>query len=270
MIKSINYLNSENVRQKYSLQKSGGMRFVTVFTGKKANVTSSAQDYRQYLFDKSVLLGQRIKKLQTFLPDVGNIDSIPNCVTKPGQPIKLKRVGSDKSCTGTIREILPLSAVKEYSKLKTAIDNTWIPYQQKHNPTATILHPLRDAKFDQGMTFLVLEVDGKIQGLAALQADGRRFLIRELNTAPWNQGSSAKIKGVGTALMARLVSACFESNNFPVSLFAVDNPNTINFYKKLGMQPTRIMHYFDKTFHGFRFSKEQAVEFLKKFQKAHL
>lgn len=238
------------------------------FTGKKPTAANPANgDYAAYLADKSRLIREKVKRLQSFSPDLANIDSIPSCVLRPGQEIHLTRVGSDKPCVGRIREILPLSPVKEYSKLKTAIDNTWIPYQQRHNPSATILHPLRDAKFDQGMFTLALEADGKVQGIGALTVDRGRFLVRELNSAPWNQGSTAKIKGVGTAIMARLVSMCFESNNLPVNLFAVNDPSTIAFYKGIGMQPTRIMRYFEKTFHGFRFDRKSAIAFLKRFQK---
>ena len=210
---------------------------------------------------------QMAKQIQKFYCNV--FEDIPKNIVPADGIVTLFDNDMGKNVNGKITEIPPLSEPLLYADLYKGIDR-WTEYQQKYNE-GTVLHLFRKHNIPQSWYLLRLDIAGVLEGVVGIEVKREHFWVRELNTAPWNQESAAfgfiKYKGVGLALMARIISICFQCGRFPLKLYAVSNHNTINFYTNLGGKNVKGYNYFKATYPGFEFDKEQCKEVLKKFNK---
>ena len=108
--------------------------------------------------------------------------------------------------------------------------------------------------------------DGRLQALANVEIQNDGILWgRSLNTAPWNQGTNAEIRGCGKAIIARMVSFCLETGN-NIMKFATNKPENVKFYKSLGMVEDGTRNFNGEIHTVLKFDKQSMELFLNKYQ----
>ncbi len=222
--------------------------------------------YLEHLKKQRQILTQKFKtkdeKFNKFLPKE-NVE-LPWNILKDGQSVYLQNVQKAKPIFGDIKDIPPFSDKSEYNKLTAEIKKQWL---RKPYPQADILPPYKSCTLYPDAHYFTLRTDdGRLQAIAnvEIQKDGIIW-GRSLNTAPWNQGSDAEIRGCGKAIIARMVSFCLETGNHTMK-FATDKPENIKFYKNLGMVEDGTRN-FNGTIHiVLKFDEESMKTFLNKYQ----
>ena len=229
------------------------------------------ENYKKMLLEKREMLKERLNgksaNLQRFLPDKNSIESLPVNILKPSQKVYLHDSTSVKPCLGEIREISPYSNPSYYKNIKNCIKNTWIPYAKKHNPNAEILEAYKNGKFYEDATYVTLWANGELQAIGNVEAQNDGCLWgRGLNTAPWNQGETPKIKGAGTAILMRRLALCLETGNSTFKI-ATKNKQLIDYYQRLGMQKNEIKSFSGVDYQVLSIDKEGMKKALKTYQK---
>ena len=213
--------------------------------------------------------------LKSYLPDLDKINSLPTFILKDNQLVYLKNTQSTAPCMGRVKDIMPFSNDNLYHNIFDYIENVWVPYAEKENPKADIRRDYTKGNYYPDATYFAVFADDKTHGEDSLQGivnlemqhDGA-FWVRNLNTAPWNQGEKPLIKGVGSELMARVISFCIETDKFPLKL-ATNKQENIEFYQKLGFKKDGIRKFFDGDVPNqvFSMDKEDAMKFLDEYQR---
>lgn len=229
----------------------------------------SDRDFRAYIEHLKVqrqLLGERFKakdpRLQKLLPKE-NVQ-LPWNILKNGQSVYLQNVREGKPLFGEVKDISPFSNKSEYKKLVSEITKQW---HRKQYPEADILPPYQSGTLYPDAHYFTLHTDdGRLQAIANVEIQNDGILWgRSLNTAPWNQGADAEIRGCGKAIIARMVSFCLETGN-KVMKFATNKPENIRFYKNLGMVEDGNRN-FNGTIHTvLKFDEDSMKTFLNKYQ----
>ena len=222
--------------------------------------------YIEHLQKQREILSERFKtkdeKFNRFIPKE-NVE-LPWNILKDGQSVYLQNVQKAKPIFGDIKDIPPFSNKSEYNKLAAEIKHQWL---KKPYPQADILPPYKSCTLYPDAHYFTLRTDdGRLQAIAnvEIQKDGIIW-GRSLNTAPWNQGSDAEIRGCGKAVIARMVSFCIETGNHTMK-FATDKPENIKFYKSLGMVEDGTRN-FNGTIHTvLKFDEKSMKTFLNKYQ----
>ncbi len=227
------------------------------------------RDFREYLLTLEKLretLPLRFKnkgqQFEKFIPkkDV----QLPWNIVKDGQYVYLQNVREGKPLFGKMTDIKPFSSKSEYTKLASEIKKQW---NRKPYPQADILPPYKSGTLYPDANYFVLHSeDGRLQALAnvEIQKDGIIW-GRSLNTAPWNQGSDAEIRGCGKAVIARMVSFCLETGNHTLK-FATNKPENIRFYKRLGMVEEGTRNFNGEIHTVLTFNEDSMKMFLNKYQ----
>lgn len=236
--------------------------------GTYTTTPKSEKDYKEYmekLSKRQEILKKRFKnmnpKFEHFIPK--NNTELPWNILKDGQSVYLQNLEEGRPIFGEIRDIPPYSEEKEYIDLAKEIKNQW---QQSKYPNAKILPPYKSAKLYNDACYFVLKSEGKIQAIAniEMQNDGNMW-IRDLNTAPWNQGEYRAVKNSARAIIARIVSYCLETNNRTIKIATSDSKN-IDFCKSVGMKEigTRNINGIQNTV--LMFDEKGMREYLNTFQ----
>ena len=189
---------------------------------------------------------------------------LPWNIVKDGQYVYLQNVREGKPLFGKMTDIKPFSSKSEYTKLASEIKKQW---NRKPYPQADILPPYKSGTLYPDANYFVLHSeDGRLQALAnvEIQKDGIIW-GRSLNTAPWNQGSDAEIRGCGKAVIARMVSFCLETGNHTLK-FATNKPENIRFYKRLGMVEEGTRNFNGEIHTVLTFNEDSMKMFLNKYQ----
>jgi|GEM_PF-96468 len=236
----------------------------------KPKAVRDLEIYKESLVNKYNILSERFantdKNVHAFLPDLDHIDELPTYLLKTGQKVYLQDTKSTAASFGEIREILPFSKDSSYQNLQEYIQDVWLPYAEKQYPKPDILSNYREEKFYPDATYYTVWANGKLQGAVNVEIQDDEFWLRSLNTAPWNQGDSPQIKGVGTALMAKAASLCLETGNYKLNL-ATNKEENIEFYKKLGMKESGIKEYNGVPYQVLNFDKDGLTKFLQEYQR---
>jgi len=230
------------------------------------------RDFEEYLIkleDKTKMLETKFAdkddKFKLFIPKKENILTLPENILKDGQSVYLQNVKEGKSLFAEVNDITAFSE-NEYEKINSLIKRDWLPYAKEFNPSADILPVYKTGKFYNDATYFTLKADDKIQAIANVEIQPDKCLwVRCLNSAPWNQGKDAQIKGGGTAVMARIASYCLETGNDVLKL-ATDKPENIKFYKKLGMKQEGVRNFAGVDNAILYFDKKGMEKFLNTYQ----
>lgn len=231
--------------------------------------TKADRDFKEYM-EKLVQTRQTLlqrfaikdPKLEKLIPKTDV--QLPWNILKDGQFVYLQNVLEGKSLFGEIKDITPFSDKAEYKKLASELKKQWL---KKPYPQADILAPYKSTTFYPDAHYFTLRTeDGRLQALANLeiQNDGVAW-GRSLNTAPWNQGKDAQIRGCGKAIIARMVSFCLETGNDTLK-FATNKPENIRLYKSLGMVEDGIRNFNGEVHTVLKFDKEAMELYLNKYQ----
>lgn len=223
-------------------------------------------EYMQTLSENRKTLTEKFKikdaKFKAFIPakDV----QLPWNILKDGQSVYLQNVREAKPLFGDIKDIPAFSPSEEYTRLTGEIKKQWL---KTAFPEADILPSYMSCKLYPDAHYFTLKTDdGRLQALAnvEIQDDGILW-ARSLNTAPWNQGKDAEIRGCGKAIMARMVSFCLERGQKTLKL-ATDKPENIRFYKNLGMVEDGIRSFNGVEHTVLKFDEDSMKTFLNKYQ----
>lgn len=234
-------------------------------------------EYKKELLNKHSLLSSRLSDkpecLKAFLPDKESIENLSPYILRNNQKVYLQNNKFTSSCMGEIKEIIPFSPEGNYKEIDKHIKDSWIPYVKEHNSNASVLPDYMQSKFYPDATYITLWTDSKEEGKTLqgvvnveIQKDGN-FWVRSLNTAPWNQGDRRLIHGTGTALMARIVGLCIETNRFPLMLASTPNEENAKFYKDIGMKKSGTRVIRNKECPVYRLDKEDAVKFVEEYSR---
>ena len=205
----------------------------------KPKVQRDFEEYKLALTQRknnlSTTLKGKGKEFKAFMPKEQSIKSIPSNIVKDGQTIYLQNIKEGKPLFGEISDIPIFSDDNKLKELHSEIKNQWLP-TAPINSDADILPVYKSGTYYNDAHYFVLKTeDNKIQAVSNLEIQGDKCLwVRNLNSAPWNQGKDAEIKGCGTGLMARMASFCIETGNDTLKL-ATNKPENVIFYKKLGL-----------------------------------
>jgi len=185
---------------------------------------------------------QQLKKLglvKLLLPNLDRVNEIPKNAISQNAVIKIIERSTGKLINAEIRDLLPFSDIKEYEQISKIIEEQW-KKAEKSYPDAHILSGIE--KLNPKRHYCALWAGGELQGLASVEIQSdKKLWLRELNSAPWNQGENAKYKGVGTGLLARAVGIGFECDYrkvigkpYPIlGLRSELYPETVNYYRKI-------------------------------------
>lgn len=227
------------------------------------------ESYKLYLKELKQILNSRFvqkgEEFKAFVPKEKQIELLPANILKNGQSVYLQNIKEGKPVLGEITDISAFLEDDSLEKLHTELKKQWLP-SSRVNPLAEILPVYKTGKFYPDAYYFALKADNQIQAIANLEIQPDKCLwVRNLNSAPWNQGKDSKIKGSGTAMMARMVSFCLETGNDTLKL-ATDTPENVHFYKKLGMQEggTRNIAGIDNVI--LSFDKKGMQKFLDKYE----
>lgn len=229
----------------------------------------SDRDFKQYLKqlnEKHNILTEKFKdkdnKFQKFIPQK-DIE-LPWNILKNGQSVYLQNITDARPIFGDIKDIEPFSDKSTYKKLAVEIKKQWL---KKAYPEADILPAYKSVTLYPDAHYITLHTDdGRLQAVANVEIQNNGEIWgRSLNTAPWNQGKNAQIRGCGTAIIARMVSFCLETGN-NVLKFATDKPENIKLYKSLGMVEDGTRNFNGSINTVLKFDKESMKLFLNKYQ----
>lgn len=223
-------------------------------------------EYMQTLALKRKILTERFKnkdtKFNLFVPQ--EKQNLPWNILKDGQSVYLQNIREAKPLFGDIKDISAFSAPEEYTKLAQDIKRQWLktPY-----PEADILPAYKSCTIYPDAHYFTLRTDdGRLQAVANVEIQNDGIIWgRSLNTAPWNQGSDAEIRGCGRAIMARIVSFCKETGNKVLKL-ATDKPENVRFYKNLGMVEDGTRNFNGVEHTVLKFDEAGMQTFLNKYQ----
>lgn len=223
-------------------------------------------EYMQTLALNRKILTERFKnkdtKFNLFVPQ--EKQNLPWNILKDGQSVYLQNIREAKPLFGDIKDIYAFSAPEEYTKLAQDIKRQWLktPY-----PEADILPAYKSCTIYPDAHYFTLRTDdGRLQAVANVEIQNDGILWgRSLNTAPWNQGSDAEIRGCGRAIMARIVSFCKETGNKVLKL-ATDKPENVRFYKNLGMVEDGTRNFNGVEHTVLKFDEAGMQTFLNKYQ----
>lgn len=236
----------------------------------KPKSTRDLDEYKIKLAEKNEELSKRLEfkpdKLKSYLPNLANIDNLPEYLLKNEQFMYLKNTQSPKEFLGQVVDILPYTNSDLYKNISEYVKNNWTASKYLNSE---VRPDYKDGKFYPDATYFALYAEDKLQGLVNLEIqDDGCFWVRNLNTAPWNQGETPLIKGVGTALMARIISFSMETDKFPIKL-ATSNPKNITFYKNLGFKEAGTKKFYpgDVPNQVLSMDKETANIFLEEYQR---
>lgn len=223
-------------------------------------------EYMQTLALNRKILTERFKnkdtKFNLFVPQ--EKQNLPWNILKDGQSVYLQNIREAKPLFGDIKDISAFSSPEEYTKLAQDIKRQWLktPY-----PEADILPAYKSCTIYPDAHYFTLRTDdGRLQAVANVEIQNDGILWgRSLNTAPWNQGSDAEIRGCGRAIMARIVSFCKETGNKVLKL-ATDKPENVRFYKNLGMVEDGTRNFNGVEHTVLKFDEAGMQTFLNKYQ----
>ena len=223
-------------------------------------------EYMQTLALNRKILTERFKnkdtKFNLFVPQ--EKQNLPWNILKDRQSVYLQNIREAKPLFGDIKDISAFSAPEEYTKLAQDIKRQWLktPY-----PEADILPAYKSCTIYPDAHYFTLRTDdGRLQAVANVEIQNDGILWgRSLNTAPWNQGSDAEIRGCGRAIMARIVSFCKETGNKVLKL-ATDKPENVRFYKNLGMVEDGTRNFNGVEHTVLKFDEAGMQTFLNKYQ----
>lgn len=227
------------------------------------------RDYKKYMemldLKREELIerfADKDKKFEKFVPKQGV--ELPWNILKNGQSVYLQNVREGKPLFADVEDILPFSDSAKYEKLVSEIKAQWL---QKPYPEADILPPYKSGTTYPDANYFTLHTDdGRLQAVANVEIQNNGEVWgRSLNTAPWNQGSDAEIRGCGKAIIARMVSFCLETGN-KVLKFATDKPENVRFYKNLGMKEIGTRNFNGSINTVLQFDEESMKLFLNKYQ----
>ena len=223
-------------------------------------------EYLQTLSTRRKVLSERFANKDTKFSKFIPLDS-PNLswnILKDGQSVYLQNVREAKPIFGDIKDISPFSDKSEYQKLAADIKKQWL---RKSYPNAEILPAYRSLTLYPDANYFTLRTDdGRLQAVANVEIQNNGEVWgRSLNTAPWNQGDEAEIRGCGTAIIARMVSFCKETGN-KVLKFATDKPENVAFYKSLGMTEDGTRNFSGNIHTVLKFDENSMQLFLNKYQ----
>lgn len=225
------------------------------------------EEYKSTLIKKEQILRKRLENkpdnLKAYLPNLDNLSRLPICILKDRQKVYLKNTHSLKPCLGEVRDITPFSKESVYDNLREVIKNTWL---KDNNNIADIIKMYKDGKFYPDATYVTMFADNKLQGLVNIEVQDGEFWVRGLNTAPWNQGEDILIQGVGSALMARVMSLCIETGNFPLKL-APNNEKSANFYKSMGFKDDGVKEFGTMDYPVLSLDENGIRKYLDEYQK---
>ncbi len=209
----------------------------------KPKTIRDLEEYKEKLYSKREILKKKLEDKpmisEQFMPKPESIEKLPSNILKDRQKVYLKNTNSLKVCLGETREITPYSSDSTYDNLRSTIKNTWL--NSGYND-GEVLQSYKDGKFYPDATYITLSADRKLQGLVNIEIQDNEFWVRDLNSAPWNQGESPQLMGVGSALMARAMSLCLETGNKNLKL-APNNETSSEFYKKMGFEESGIKEF---------------------------
>lgn len=225
------------------------------------------KEYKSILVQKEQMLSSRIEdkpyELNAYLPNLDNLDNLPIYLLRDRQKVYLKNTKSLKPCMGEVREIMPFSKESAYDNLREAVKNSWV---KSNANTAEIIKMYKDGKFYPDATYITIFADNKLQGLVNVEVQNGEFWVRGLNTAPWNQGEDPLIHGVGSALMARVMSLCLETGNFPLKL-APNNEKSANFYRSIGFTDDGVKEFGGIDYPVMSLDESGIRKYLEEYQK---
>lgn len=228
------------------------------------------EEYKVKLVQTRNTIAERLSdkpdKLKTYLTDLNTIETLPTYLVKNNQSIYLKNTQSASPCIGEVVDIPVFSKESLYKNIFEYIKNNWA---NGDYPKAEVRSDYEKGKYYPDATYITLYAEDKLQGIVNIEVqDDGAFWVRNLNTAPWNQGENPLIKGVGTALMARSISFAIEADKFPLKL-ATSSAKNIEFYKKMGFQEAGTKKFYpgDVPNQVLIMNKEKAHEFLEDYQR---
>lgn len=189
---------------------------------------------------------------------------LPWNIVKDGQSVYLQNIREGKSLFGEVTDIMPFSDKKEYEKLSEDIKKQWL---SKQYPQADILPAYKTRTLYNDANYFTLRTeDGRLQAIANIEIqDNGEVWGRNLNTAPWNQGKNAEIRGAGTTIIARMVSFCLETGNKTLK-FATNKPENIKLYKSLGMVKDGTKNINGENYTVLKFDESSMKAYLNKYQ----
>lgn len=223
-------------------------------------------EYMQKLKNKRNILSEIFKnkdaKFAKFIPLAE--PKLPWNILKDGQSVYLQNVQEGKPLFGDIKDITPFSDKVEYQRLMADIKKQWL---KKSYPEADILPPYKSLTLYPDANYFTLKTDdGRLQAIANVEIQNNgEIWARSLNTAPWNQGKDAEIRGCGRAIMARMASFCLETGNKVLKL-ATNKPENVRFYKNLGMIEDGTRNFNGVEHTVLKFDEESMRTFLNKYQ----
>lgn len=223
-------------------------------------------EYMNNLKNKRNILVERFNdkdaKFNKFLPIVE--PKLPWNILKDGQSVYLQNVQEGKPLFGDIKDITPFSDKIEYQRLIADVRKQWL---KKSYTEADILPPYKSLTLYPDANYFTLKTDdGRLQAIANVEIQNNgEIWARSLNTAPWNQGKDAEIRGCGRAIMARMVSFCLETGNKVLKL-ATDKPQNVKFYKNLGMIEDGTRNFNGVEHTVLKFDEDSMRTFLNKYQ----
>lgn len=227
------------------------------------------RDFAQYMGTLALRRTQLIQrfadkdsKFSKFIPqkDV----NLPWNILKDGQSVYVQNVREGKPLFADVKDIPPFSDKSEYLTLANDIKNQWL---KKSYPDADILPAYKSVTLYPDANYFTLRTeDGRLQAVANVEIQNNGEVWgRSLNTAPWNQGSEAEIRGCGKAVIARMVSFCLETGN-KILKFATNKPENIKFYKNLGMVEDGTRNFNGEIHTVLKFDEDSMKTFLNKYQ----
>lgn len=201
--------------------------------------------------------------MRSYLPDLSKYEQLPTFILKDRQQMYLKNSHSLKPCFGEVRDIYPFSKESSYDNLREVIKNSWLKDTTQGNE---IIKMYKEDKFYPDATYITLFSDKKLQGLVNVEVQDGEFWVRGLNTAPWNQGEDPEFQGVGSALMARIMSLCLETGK-PVLKLAPNNTKSEIFYKRMGFKDAGVKEFGGIDYPVLSLDKEGMTKFLDAYQR---
>ena len=222
--------------------------------------------YMETLAQRRIMLTQRLAdKDSKFLKFIPQKDiNLPWNILKDGQSVYVQNVREGKPLFADVKDIPPFSDKSEYLTLANDIKNQWL---KKSYPDADILPAYKSVTLYPDANYFTLRTeDGRLQAVANVEIQNNGEVWgRSLNTAPWNQGSEAEIRGCGKAVIARMVSFCLETGN-KILKFATNKPENIKFYKNLGMVEDGTRNFNGEIHTVLKFDEDSMKTFLNKYQ----
>ena len=189
---------------------------------------------------------------------------LPWNIVKDGQSVYLQNIREGKALLGEVTDIMPFSDKQEYEKLSEEIKKQWLSkkYQQ-----ANILPAYKTRTLYNDANYFTLRTeDGRLQAIANIEIKNNGEVWgRNLNTAPWNQGKNAEIKGADSAIIARMISFCLETGNKTLK-FATNKPENIKLYKSLGMVKDGTKNINGENYTVLKFDEASMRAYLNKYQ----